>query len=179
MLTKRGDIVNEFGERSCLFVIGGELERLASPGLDPVVVPGSRHRRVTNVQLAGQQPGRPVRHAQAWGGGSRVEARIAASSMVLGQPERGASSRPSSPAARNRSRHWVTVEREIPNRRETAEGPCPTAMARTTFTRTDEERAQLVSVKQSCSSSSTTPVDCVITHLRTAELCKGINDAQH
>jgi hypothetical protein len=53
-------------------------------------------------------------------------------------------------------------------------------MARTTFTRTDEERAQLVSVKQSCSSSSAIPVDCVITHLRTAaELCKGINDAQH
>ena len=47
--------------------IGGERERLAAPGLDPVTAPGPRHRGVGHADLGGEQPGRPVGDPEALG----------------------------------------------------------------------------------------------------------------
>jgi hypothetical protein len=44
--------------------VGGELERLPPPGLQAPLAPDPRDPHVGDPQLAGQQPGRPVRHTQ-------------------------------------------------------------------------------------------------------------------
>ena len=119
------------------------------------------------------------------GGGSSVAARIAASSTVFGRPDRGASLSPSSPEARKRLRHWVTVGRETP----TAPGsprtphhrrPRARSVHATPEPRPDRRTRPLSSVAQSSSVSFTTAVDRAMTHPRAPTTrCKGTNDAQH
>jgi hypothetical protein len=65
------------------------------------------------------------------GGGSSVAVMIAASSMVLGRPDRGSSSRPSVPLTAKRSRHLITVGRDTPTIRAAPEVPAPPATANT------------------------------------------------
>ena len=47
--------------------IGGELERLGLPGLEVVLGPHPGHGAVADPQFGGQQPTRPVGHAQRLG----------------------------------------------------------------------------------------------------------------
>ena len=44
--------------------VGGELERLPPPRLQPPLPPDPGHPHIRDAQLAGQQPGRPVRDPQ-------------------------------------------------------------------------------------------------------------------
>ncbi len=55
------DDVGDLGDQ---LRIGGELERLAAPGLHAVVAPGPRHGAVRDPEPGGEQPGRPVRHPE-------------------------------------------------------------------------------------------------------------------
>src|SRR3954468_349051 len=99
--------------------------------------------------------------ASAAGGGSSVAAMIAASSILLGRPLRGWSSRPASPCTAKRSRHLITVGRETPSIRAVAEVPAPSAIANTIRARsqcpaeTVEHRVQYSSVARSSSLTST------------------------
>ncbi len=49
--------------------VGGELERLDPPGLQAPLLPHLADGEIADAQLAGQQPGRPVRHPEPlrWG----------------------------------------------------------------------------------------------------------------
>ncbi len=91
------------------------------------------------------------------GGGSRVAAMIAASSIVFGRPGRCSSSRPAIPWAANRSRHLITVGRVTPTNRAAPEVPAPPATASTMRARstcpagTVRDRVQEVSVARSSS----------------------------
>lgn len=77
---------------------------------------------------------------------------MAASSTVLGPPERGASESASIPSVRNRSRQVITVGRDTPSRLAIADVPSPPAAASTILARsaspadTDDERVQPTSV---------------------------------
>src|SRR5947209_3310497 len=88
---------------------------------------------------------------------------IAASSTVLGRPDRGASWRPEIPPVRYRSRQLITVGREIPRRLAMAEVPSPAAARSTTRARraipagTEGERTHVWSVARSAFGTSTTP----------------------
>jgi hypothetical protein len=104
------------------------------------------------------------------GGGSSVAAMIAASSIVFGRPDRSASPSPARPAAAYRSRHWITVGRDTPSRREIDDVPSPSPAANTIFARadtparTDDDRVQLSSVVRSSSRICTQPVDSAMPH---------------
>ena len=51
------DHVGDLGDQ---LRVGGELERLRPPRLDPVMPPGPQHRRGVDPQMIGQQPRRPM-----------------------------------------------------------------------------------------------------------------------
>ena len=80
--------------------VGGELELLSPPGLQPVAPPTAGHGGIADPKPAAS------RRLDQWvtprpaGGGSRVRARISASSTVRGRPERGASAKATRPPAR-------------------------------------------------------------------------------
>jgi hypothetical protein len=57
----QADDVGDLGDK---FGVGGELERLGPPRLRSVMPPSPQHRRGVDVQMIGEQPGRPMRNAE-------------------------------------------------------------------------------------------------------------------
>ncbi len=122
------------------------------------------YRRQARATVASPTPRRPASSRvdqcvtpRRSGGGSRVAAMMAASSTVLGRPERGSSSSPAMPCSAKRSRHLMTVGRETPSLRAASDVPDPSAQASTMAARsacpadTVLDRVQLVSVTRSSS----------------------------
>ena len=83
----------------------------------PRCLPSSREDQCVTPSLAG--------------GGSSVVAMIAASSTVVGRPDRSSSANPAKPCATNQSRHLITVGRETPTYQATVDVPAPPATANT------------------------------------------------
>jgi hypothetical protein len=95
--------------------VGGELEGRYPPGLHTILTPHSGDGVAAHAELAGQQPGRPVRDASLAGGGLRVTWRISirrTRRRVRGRPGRGQSGSPSRPRRRYRRRQAMTVGRD-------------------------------------------------------------------
>jgi hypothetical protein len=82
--------------------VGGELEGLGAPGLDAVLAPDAGHGVVTDAQLTGQQPSRPVGDPQSARGRGERELQdlgAAGSSDGLGSAWPGPVRQPIQPAA--------------------------------------------------------------------------------
>ena len=73
------------------YLSGGELECPGLPGLNAVVLPRPRHRRVVDRELGGQQPARPVRHPEPLRRRRQRRRHDPSWSIVRGRPDRGAS----------------------------------------------------------------------------------------
>jgi len=122
------------------------------------------YRRQARATVASPTPRRPASSRvdqcvtpRRSGGGSRVAAMMAASSTVLGRPERGSSSSPAMPCAAYRSRHLMIVGRDSPRFRAASDVPDPSAQASTMAARsarpadTVVERVHVVRVTRSSS----------------------------
>jgi hypothetical protein len=110
--------------------VGGELEGLGAPRLDPVLAPDARDGVAADAKLSRQQPGRPVRNPQPWRWRIEVTCRISvwqARRTVCGRPGRGRSGNPSSPRRTYRRRQAMTVGRETPTRSATSVLVTPSA----------------------------------------------------
>ena len=96
--------------------VGGELERLGPPRLQPPLPPTSA-TVMLQAQIVGQQPGRPVRHPQPLR--RRLQRRHHDLDLVdlRGRPGFGRSSSPPTPSAAYRRFHAITVGRDTPTRR--------------------------------------------------------------
>ncbi len=110
------DRANRLRAATFEFGVSGELECLSPPWLHVPFPPDPGHGCERDAQLAGEQAGGAVGHAQRfWPAGLRP--RTAASSMTGGRPDRSRSPSALNPPVEYRSRHWITVGRDTPIRR--------------------------------------------------------------
>jgi hypothetical protein len=126
------------------------------------------YRRQARATVASPIPSCPANSrvdqwvtANVCGGGSSVAVMMSSSATVLGRPDLGASPSASIPFWANRSRHWITVGRDTPNRRAIALVPSPSAAA--SPARIEDDRDHETNVARSRTSSSTRPVNNVMT----------------
>jgi hypothetical protein len=145
--------------------IGGELERLDAPRLQVPVFPHLRHRDVADAQLPGQQPGRPVRHAESlrrrFQRGQDHRHRV----HVGGRPGFARSSNPARPSLAYRRFQAITVGLLTPTRCTISFVPTPSSASNTIRARCaspagiDEDRVQELSTARSAGETCTSTVN--------------------